>query len=224
MLFDETSPTIKYFQKPIFGKKTMLKNPDGSRTGASTALTATTSWLSGLSPLGSEAGRSIDNLIQGGASPKYLADQEWYQNNVDQAQGKADAIGSAVGGAADSVRGIAGQVVGMLTGTGAAAGIATGAATKTGGGVIPSPKTQTIKELSPIGQMSPTDPSVKFNQMLRNPKFQALTTDQRIQQDQRAKKQMQYLPQFDENDASFGLYSDTPALSKGMAGTLRKFR
>lgn len=227
MLFDETSPTLKYFQKPIFGKKTLLRNPDGSRTGASTALTAALSWMGGLSPLGSEAGIGLDNLIQGGPAPKYLSDQEWYQNNVDASAAKANAIGSVVGGVADTVRGVAEQVAGSLTGTGAVAGIATGATPKSDGGIIPKLKAPSVSkpvEAKPISQLSPTDPNVRFDEIFKPRKNQVLTPDQRIQQEQKTKRQMQYLPQYDESDdGSWRFYSDTKPVFGGIPNFFGNF-
>lgn len=217
-LFDENTPQLNYFQKPIFGKKTLLRNPNGTRTGLSTALTASLSFIGGLSPLGSETGRSLDNLIQGGERPKYLTDQDWYAENVRSSEANANAVGTVVGGVADSVRVIAQQAAGALTGTGAAAQVATGVATpSTGSGSI-------IPALKPPVLESPTDPDQPFRSMLKR-KNTAMTPEQRRQNQIEAQRQMGQLPAFDANPDpnDYRFYSDTP-LGGGVPNFLKGIR
>ena len=220
-LFDENTPQLNYFQKPIFGKKTLLRNPNGTRTGLSTALTAGLSWMGGLSPLGSEAYRGLDNLIQGGERPKYLTDQDWYAENVRSSEANANAVGTVVGGVADSVRGLAEQAAGALTGTGAAANIATGITTPD---TTPKPDFKPTV-INPTGVVTPTDPNTTFQQMLKRRPNTVMTPEQRRQNQIEAQRQMGQLPAFDANPDpnDYRFYSDTP-LGGGVPNFLKGIR
>ena len=220
-LFDETTPQLNYFQKPIFGKKTLLRRPDGTRTGLSTALTAGLSWMGGLSPLGSQAFQGLDNLIQGSDGPKYLTEQDWYANNVNQSQAKATAIGSVVGGVADTVRGITEQVAGSLTGTGATAAVATGISTpQQAKSQLPA-----ATAISTSNVVSPTDPNVSFQELLKKRSNQVMTPEQRRKNEAESLRQLNRLPTYDANadPNDWRFFSDTPP-SGGVPDFLKGIR
>ena len=213
MIFDENAPKSSQFQKPIFGRKSLLRNTDGTRTGLSYGLSGALGFVSGLSPLGSRFGQQLDNLVQGGNRPGYLMEQDWYANNVRESEGKANSISTVTGGVADSVRSIASSVAGAMTGTGAAASAVVAPKAPDFGDIGPSDTPVNLNNAGSLSfnPMKPSeDPNVSFRDMLSRRSNQVMTPEQRRRNEIQSRRQGSFLPTQDENFWGTENYSDSP--------------